>query len=65
MTGRKSLLEAYRERPYRNIFFALLVVILVDALAPNAFSRGRFSDLMRGTTLSGRWSSGCRRSLCV
>jgi hypothetical protein len=51
MTGRKSLLEAYRERPYRNIFFALLVVILVDALAPNAFSRGRFSDLMVAAVL--------------
>ena len=46
MTGRKSLLEAYQERPYRNIFFALLVVILVDALAPNAFARGKFSDFM-------------------
>lgn len=46
MTGRKSLLEAYRERPYRNIFFALMAVILIDALAPNTFARGRFSDLM-------------------
>ncbi len=51
MTGRKSLLEAYRERPYRNIFFALLVVILVDALAPTAFARGRFSDLMVAAVL--------------
>ena len=51
MIGRKSLLEAYRERPYRNIFFALLVVILVDALAPNAFARGRFSDLMVAAVL--------------
>jgi len=51
MTGRKSLLEAYRERPYRNIFFALLVVILVDALAPNALARGRFADLMLAAVL--------------
>jgi len=51
MIGRKSLLEAYRERPYRNIFFALLVVILVDALAPNALSRGRISDLMVAAVL--------------
>jgi len=51
MIGRKSLLEAYRERPYRNIFFALLVVILVDALAPNAFARGKFSDLMVAAVL--------------
>ena len=46
MTGERSLLEAYRERPYRNIFFALIAVILIDALAPNEFARGRFSDLM-------------------
>lgn len=46
MTVRESLLEAYRERPYRNIFLALIAVILVDALAPNEFARGRFSDLM-------------------
>jgi len=51
MTDRKTLLEAYRERPYRNIFFALLVVILVDALAPNAFARGRFADLMLAAVL--------------
>ena len=46
MTVRKSLLEAYRERPYRNIFLALMAIILIDALAPNAFARGRFADLM-------------------
>jgi hypothetical protein len=46
MTGKKSIFEAYRERPYRNIFAALVVIILVDALAPNAIARGRFSDLM-------------------
>jgi len=46
MTVRESLLEAYRERPYRNIFFALIVVVFIDALAPNTIARGRFSDLM-------------------
>ena len=51
MTERKTLLEAYRERPYRNIFFALLAVILVDALAPNAGARGLFSNLMVATAL--------------
>ena len=51
MTGRKSLLEAYQERPYRNIFVALLAVILVDALAPNAGARGLFSDLMVAAAL--------------
>ena len=51
MTIGKSLLVAYRERPYRNIFFALLVVILVDALAPNEFARGRFADLMVAAVL--------------
>jgi hypothetical protein len=51
MTGRRSLLEAYRERPYRNIFVALIAVILIDALAPNTFARGRFSDLMVAAVL--------------
>ena len=51
MTGRKSLREAYRERPYRNIFFALIAVILIDAVAPNAFARGRFADLMVAAVL--------------
>jgi hypothetical protein len=51
MTGRRSLLEAYRERPYRNIFLALIAVILVDALVPNAVARGRFSDLMVAAVL--------------
>ncbi len=46
MTVRESLLKAYRERPYRNIFFALIAVILIDALVPNAIARGPFSDLM-------------------
>jgi len=51
MTGKKSLIEAYRERPYRNIFFALIAVILIDALAPNVLARGRFSDLMVAAVL--------------
>jgi hypothetical protein len=46
MTDRRSLLEAYRERPYRNIFVALIAVVLIDALAPNTIAGGRFSDLM-------------------
>jgi len=33
-------------KPYRNIFVALITVILVDALAPNAVARGGFADLM-------------------
>lgn len=45
MIDKKSLFEAYSERPYRNIFIALTVVILLDALAPNEISRGRFADL--------------------
>jgi len=51
MTGRKSLLEVYGEKPYRNIFIALLAAILIDALAPNAFARGRFADLMLAVVL--------------
>ncbi len=51
MTGGRSLFEAYRERPYRNIFVALIAVILVDALAPNAFARGRLADLMVAAVL--------------
>jgi hypothetical protein len=51
MTDRKSLLEAYKEKPYRNIFIALLVVTLVDALAPDVFARGRFADLMVAAVL--------------
>jgi len=51
MTKRITLIEAYRERPYRNILIALVVVILFDAVAPNAFARGRFADLMLATVL--------------
>ena len=39
------------QKPYRNIFVALIAVILVDALAPNAFARGRFADLMVAAVL--------------
>jgi len=39
------------QKPYRNIFVALIAVILVDALAPNAFSRGRLADLMVAAVL--------------
>ena len=45
MTDRKTLLEAYKEKPYRNIFFALAIVVLVDALAPNYAARGLFAEL--------------------
>jgi len=38
-------------KPYRNIFVALIAVILVDALAPNAFARGRLADLMVAAVL--------------
>ena len=40
-----------RERPYRNIFVAMIAVILIDALVPNAFARGRFADLMVAAVL--------------
>ena len=49
----KSGLRAFRERPYRNIFVTLMVVILVDAVVPNAFARGRFADLMLAAILLG------------
>jgi len=39
------------QKPYRNIFVALIAVILVDALAPNAVARGRFADLMVAAVL--------------
>lgn len=51
MTDRRSLLEAYRERPYLNIFIALIAVVLIDALAPNTIAGGRFSDLMLAAIL--------------
>ena len=46
MMKRKAFWLAFRENPYRNIFVALGVVIVFDALAPNDFARGRFADLM-------------------
>jgi voltage-gated potassium channel len=46
MTILKSFVSAFRQRPYRNIFVTLMVVIFVDAALPNAFARGRFADLM-------------------
>jgi len=51
MTERKSLLEAYKAKPYRNIFIALAVVILIDALAPNYSTRGQFADLTLAVVL--------------
>jgi uncharacterized membrane protein len=51
MTEKKSFLEAYRERPYRNIFIALVAVILIDALAPKYSARGQFADLMLAAVL--------------
>lgn len=47
----KSVLRAFRGRPYRNIFVTLMVVILADAVSPNAFARGRFADLMLAVIL--------------
>ena len=46
MMKRKAFWLAFRENPYRNIFIALGIVILFDALAPNDLARGRFADLM-------------------
>lgn len=51
MAGKKSLLDKYKEQPYRNIFFALAIVVLVDALAPNYAARGMFADLALATVL--------------
>jgi hypothetical protein len=51
MAGKKTFLEALNEKPYRNIFIALAVIILIDALAPNTLARGRFADLMLAALL--------------
>jgi hypothetical protein len=51
MKGWKRAVEGYRKRPYRNIFIALAVVILIDALAPNYSARGQFADLMLAVVL--------------
>ena len=45
MTEKKTLVEMYRENPYRNIFVALIAVVVIDALLPNEGSRGFFADL--------------------
>jgi hypothetical protein len=45
MTGKKALLDRYKEQPYRNIFIALAIVVLADALAPNYAARGFFAEL--------------------
>jgi len=42
----EKLLESYRQSPYRNIFFATIAVLLVDALTPSFRTGGLFSDLM-------------------
>lgn len=47
-----SMIHSIREKPYQNIFVALLVVILFDALAPNALARGLFADLMVAALLT-------------
>ena len=47
----KSLIASFRLKPYRNIFFLLLLAILIDAVAPSAVARGRFSDLMLAVAL--------------
>ncbi len=39
------LFDSYRRGPYRNIFVALIGVVLFDALAPNYATRGLFADL--------------------
>ncbi len=46
MVGINDIISAYRAKPYRNIFFALLILTAVDALAPNYAARGQFADLM-------------------
>jgi hypothetical protein len=42
----KKILGRFRRRPYRNIFVALLAVIIADALAPNLIGAFNVSDLM-------------------
>jgi hypothetical protein len=38
--------SVFGQQPYRNIFVALIAIVLIDALAPNFVARGRFADLM-------------------
>jgi len=40
-----SKIDRFRQHPYRNIFLAMLVVIFVEALAPNLVGRLRVADL--------------------
>ena len=51
MAKRKSLRELYLENPYRNIFITIMVVIGIDALAPNEGARSAFADLMLSVVL--------------
>jgi len=51
MADKKTLFERYSEKPYRNIFIALVAVILIDALASNYAARGKFADLMLAAVL--------------
>ena len=46
-----KLIDGYREHPYRNIFLVLMGITLLDALFPNEFARGRFSDLSMAAIL--------------
>lgn len=52
MSLRTFVVETYRQRPYRNIFVALLAIVAVDAVVPVGFTSGRFSDLMLVIVLS-------------
>jgi hypothetical protein len=51
MAETKSSPVVFDKQPYRNIFVALVVVILIDALMPNVFARGRIADLMLATVM--------------
>ena len=51
MADKKTILQAYGEKPYRNIFIALVFLTLVDALAPHYAARGQFADLMLAAVL--------------
>jgi hypothetical protein len=51
MISLDSLRRTYRERPYRNIFVALMTVIFAGAVAPDTFFSGRISDLVFAAVL--------------
>ncbi len=51
MTDKKSFFEAVSEKPYRNIFIALVFTILIETVAPSSIGRGKFSDLMLAVVL--------------